>query len=96
MNGKRPWTASDTAEMSVLTGRGWSDARIGRKLGFARETVTRRRNALGLLACRRDALPYLMARDHDFCQAVLTVALPTVRKNNALLARLLTSKVTTQ
>lgn len=45
MRGRKLWTASDSAEMAVLTGRGWSDARIGRHLGFARETVTRQRRA---------------------------------------------------
>lgn len=48
MSNGKAWTASDTAEMAILTGRGWSDSRIARKLGFAAITVFYRRQALGL------------------------------------------------
>jgi hypothetical protein len=52
MSRGRIWTASDTAEMSVLTGRGWSAARIAKKLGFATVTVQKRRKYLDLQHAR--------------------------------------------
>jgi hypothetical protein len=49
MNG-RPWTADDTATLRRMAGAGYSDGEIANHLGFARETVTRRRLCLGYTA----------------------------------------------
>lgn len=47
MNGRR-WTPSHTATLCVRVGMGWTDDRIAKELGFARETVNGRRRLLGL------------------------------------------------
>lgn len=49
MNG-RLWTADDTATLRRMAGAGYSDGEIASHLGFARETVTRRRLCLGYTA----------------------------------------------
>jgi len=49
MNG-RLWTADDTATLRRMAGAGYSDGEIASHLGFARETVTRRRLTLGYVA----------------------------------------------
>lgn len=49
MNG-RLWTANDTATLRRMAGAGYSDGEIASHLGFARETVTRRRLCLGYAA----------------------------------------------
>jgi hypothetical protein len=49
LNG-RLWTANDTATLRRMAGAGYSDGEIASHLGFARETVTRRRLCLGYAA----------------------------------------------
>lgn len=51
MNG-RPWTAEHTATLERMAGK-YTDEEIAAVTGHRRETVTRRRLALGRDACRR-------------------------------------------
>jgi hypothetical protein len=44
----KAWTEADTAAMSELVARNWTDGRIATALGVVRLTVWRRRTALGL------------------------------------------------
>jgi hypothetical protein len=47
----RAWLQAHTAELAALAARGWTDAEIARRLGFTRQTIQRRRAALGLACC---------------------------------------------
>lgn len=57
---RKEWKPSHTAEMAVLRGRGWTNSRIARKLGFSRKTVQERSDAIGLDNCwRARSVPYI-------------------------------------
>ena len=43
----RTWTPEDSARLRRMAGAGYSDGEIARHLGFTRETITRRRLAMG-------------------------------------------------
>lgn len=49
----RPWTSNDTATLRRMNGAGYSDGEIAEHTGHCRETITRRRLALGLDPTRR-------------------------------------------
>ncbi len=55
MNG-RGWSADDLAALRRLVAAGWTDARIGGALGRARESVLRKRAALGLEPGQSEAM----------------------------------------
>lgn len=67
MNG-RPWTSDDTATLKRMTCAGYTDAEIAEHLRFARETVTRRRLALGYTASLKIGWRRRLVR-HDMIHA---------------------------
>ena len=61
MNG-RTWTADDTATLRRMAGAGYSDGEIASYLGFARETVTRRRATMHIGRGMSAAMIAMLAR----------------------------------
>ena len=70
MNG-RTWTADDTTTLRRMAGAGYSDGEIASHLGFARETVTRRRLCLGYTAGPKTGRRWLIRYHHCAMPAAL-------------------------